>query len=243
MAELALKVGDNSTYKDGDILCAFNRRRIGCAHMQHICHHRKYPLVNGLRAVGTLAQYMKEAISQYRFERISASTVKRVEISGGKEEEFSATPNGEGHYIHVAEFVERRLASPNHALFGSPGREIWYGGRTDMSAAKVDGVWAEIESTTAKRRVDYPLWPAGGDDLKMHLFLTVDEFDDAEAERLVGPLGIGGSAKKRKYHIDWEAELSLTAKEKDDIRNVGTSVDVRDKPAVNHAGILQTKTL
>ena len=244
MAELALKVGDSSTYEDGDIICAFNDRRIGCAHMQHICDHRKVPLVKGLRPIGSLAQYMKEAISEYRFERISHTEVKRVEIATAKEDTFGLSPNGTGAYIDVPLFVARRMDRDDHRIFGEPGREIWYGGDKDKSVATIDAVWAEIESRTPLRRVDHNRFPIGSEGAKVHLRIAVDDFDDVEAKRLVEPLGDATSiTRTRKYNVAWRTVLGLTIKDKDDVLDPTKSVDLREQATFVRASIVTTKTL
>ena len=78
MAELLLKVDDGSNYEDGDVLCAFNRRRIRWCHAQHLTTIR-YDVFNGdgLRPVGSLAQKALELTKQYRFRRISRTEVRR----------------------------------------------------------------------------------------------------------------------------------------------------------------------
>ena len=53
MAELIVNVNPNSTYEDGDILCAFNDRNVQCTHAQQICHHQHAGFTNdGLRPEG-----------------------------------------------------------------------------------------------------------------------------------------------------------------------------------------------
>ena len=45
--ELLLKVGSNGPdpeYQDGDVVCAFNERRILCCHAEMICHVQKVEL-------------------------------------------------------------------------------------------------------------------------------------------------------------------------------------------------------
>lgn len=36
MAEIIINVNQQSSYEDGDVLCAFNDRSVQCAHAQHI---------------------------------------------------------------------------------------------------------------------------------------------------------------------------------------------------------------
>ena len=82
MAELAIKVGSGANYKDGDILCAFNSRRIRCTHAQHICHVKQAGGgIGGLRDNAHVARDWFEHTHQYRFERVSRTEIKRILLS------------------------------------------------------------------------------------------------------------------------------------------------------------------
>ena len=69
MAELALKVNAGANYADGDIIAAFNDRRIRCTHAQHICS-----VMNAGGGIGVhrdsnhVAKDFFELTHQYRFE-------------------------------------------------------------------------------------------------------------------------------------------------------------------------------
>lgn len=243
MAELAIKVGSNlgtQAYKDGDILCAFNSRRIRCTHAQHICDYRKIGRNGGgLIVSSSVAKDFFDHTHQYKFQRISKTEIKRITLSDMSEEALSDKPNVKGEQIAVEEFIRRRKMRSDHYLFGNIGSEFWYGGRKDFSNAKMDLVWNAIETKTPLRESNHTLWPTGAQDLKVHLFLSVDDFDDSETENLVeseidetdldNPIIV----KKRKRYVIWQDLFPLNvppiiteAHVTDKVR----TVDVRPKP-------------
>ena len=193
MAELAVKVGDqggghSTRYRDGDVLCAFSNRRIRCTHAQHICHVRAAGFTNdGLRPNDSLAEKMLQRTRQYKIERTGVQTVVVTNLITMDEHTLSNVPDGDGRCMHVPEFVDNRLEHDRHAIFGSPGSEVWYGGRTYYENDRMTLVWNDIETHSAFREVDHMLWPAGRQDLKEHLMLPVNDMTDAEAEELVIP--------------------------------------------------------
>lgn len=190
MAELLIKVGAGANFEDGDILCAFNRRRIRCCHAQHICHVRVAPRNGGgLIRTDAVARDWFEATHEYRFERVSPNELDRVTIATGERERLSDKPNAKGQAIDVRLFIVRRKRRPDNYLFGEDGAEIWYGGRIDVSHAKLDLVWQAIEAKSPHREndEDFQVWPAGIQELKSHLFVPVVDFSDVEAEALVEP--------------------------------------------------------
>lgn len=240
MPELALKVGAGAHYLDGDILCAFNSRRIRCTHAQHICHVKNAGGGKGvLRDNAHVARDYFEHTAQYRFERVSRTEIKTITLATLDEAIIDGTRkmiNGKMQHMDVPLYVALRLAYDGHRIFGSSGAEIWYGGNTDVSDAKLDLVWNAIETKTAFREVDFPLWPAGSKDLISHLFVTVDDFNEATASDLVAQEteiinpGTDDEAvkiiKKRRQHIDWRDHIA--AKEHDDIEDKIVSVDLRE---------------
>ena len=255
MAELALKVGDTPTYKDGDILCAFNSRRIRCCHAQHICHRMNAGGgVAAHRDNNHVARDWYELTSQYRFEQVSSSEVDRITIATSDVVRIDSTPrmiDGKMQHMNVEEYVARRLLHPRHKMFGTWGAAVWYGGRTDVSNATLDKVWTAIETKTAERESNYPRWPAGTQDLKEHLFVAVDDFTDAEAETLVEPdievtgVSLDGddttvTHAKRKRKVAWKAlpQFSLSAA---NVENPALTVDVRDSFELARASVVRVK--
>ena len=235
IAELAIKVGAGSSYQDGDIIAAFNSRRIRCIHAQHICHVKNAGGGIGILRDNThVARDFFEHTHQYRFERVSKTEIKRITLADLSEVVIDGTPkrvDGKRQHMDVEAFVRRRLAHDRHRMFGADGAEIWYGGRTDMSNAAMTLVWNAIESKTANREVDFPLAPAGRQDLISHLFVTVDDFDETVATDLVSseldltdpdnPITI----KKRRRHIVWRD--SIPSNDHADVENKERKYDKR----------------
>jgi hypothetical protein len=246
MAELLLKVGVGTNFADGDVLCAFNRRRIRCCHAQHHCHFRKAPRNDsGLIVVSALARDWFEATHQYRFERVSAEQVKRVVIATSEEELFGPLPNARGEHIDVRRFLARRKLNPLHRIFGEDGMEYWYGGRIDMSHTKLDLVWNAIETKTLLREAAYRRWPMGERDLRSHLAIAVDDFDDVAAAALESPeIDDDGRTvlRKRLHRIDWEARLSLDSTTRDAIRDRNQTVDIREATTFTRSVVVEQKT-
>lgn len=236
MAELALKIDDGSGYEDRDVICAFNRRRIRRVHAEHLTSPNLFGFtIEGLRPAGSLARQSLEHTRQYRFDRLSKFVIRRTNLRDGTTEELSDKPNAKGEYIDVPLFLERRLKHPRHSIFGLKGREFWFGGKTYTDHPDLDKVWQEIEARTTERESSYTLWPAGSDDLKVHLFVSVVEFSDAEAEALTAPWidetdpENPVTVKKRNMSADWRspAVLALLKVSVKDIEDRGKSVDVR----------------
>ncbi len=253
MAELVLKIGSDGGYEDGDVVDAFNGRRICWAHAEMICGIQAAGAnEEGLRPLGSLAQVFREKVCRYRFERIGETKVRRVEIATGQEETFGPTPNARGEAIDVPSFLQRRLTSPRHAIFGAPGKEVWYGGRTVRRDAGLDELWQVIEARTTTRQADCTLWPAGRWDLRGHLFVGVDDFDDATLEQLKAPLldpqrltaeGEPTVIKKRKHRVDWLSALGLSSETIDSVRDRQTKVDGRARFAYLRADVVKMKDL
>lgn len=231
MAELLIKVAAGANYEDGDVLCAFNLRRIRCTHAHHICH-RKFA---DMRDPNSVARDFYEITHQYRFERVSRTEIKRVTLATMDEVVISNTPtliDGKMQHMDVEEYVRRRLRHPNHKVFGEPGKEFWYGGRQDYSSAKVDLVWDAIELKTPNVRTDFVRWPAGSQELKSHLFLPFKEFSDERAEALVAPeLDTTDPdnpivVKKRKLSVPWRDHVKRGDQRK--VEDKTQTVDLRE---------------
>jgi hypothetical protein len=216
MGELLIKIGDGANCADGDIIAAFNRRRVRSAHAQSICHV-KHESPTGRRTLTSLARDFREATHQYRFERIGADRVKRIEIATGTEDVFGRES------IDVGLFVRRRLRHSRHSIFGSPGSEIWYGGRQDYSHNSLDAVWSKIAEKTdlTEDRPEFCLWPMGRLDIRHFLAVRIVDFSDTEAAELVRPAyrldddgnrvlddrGMPIEIAKRNITVDWRKEL------------------------------------
>lgn len=248
MAELILKIEPGAGYEDGDVLCAFNRRAIRCCHAQHICHVRQAQRNgSGLILTTDVARDWYEATHQYRFNRASATEVMRTEIATDASELFGPTPNERGEAIDVRLFIRRRKLKPDHHLFGEDGAEIWYGGNVDTSNARLDRVWTAIETKTPNRRTDFPRWPMGRLDVRHHLPIRVDEFDDDARDVLVSqeldatdpenPVLV----KKRRHRIDWRNALQLTDADRERVLDRSQEFDLREVREFTRTTVVQQK--
>lgn len=235
MAELLLKTDAGSGYDSGDILCAFNRRHIRCCHAQNICHVKRAKRnASGLILLTEVARDWFEATHQYRFDRLSATEVQRTTLATGDIDFFSDKPNEAGEYMDVRLFIARRKQNTGNYLFGEDGAEVWYGGRADMSHGRLDVVWSAIETKTPMREADHWQWPMGRLDIRHHLPIRVNEFDDDVASELVSP-DVDGEGekqtvvKKRKNRVDWESTLELTVREIEQVKDRGQVMDLRER--------------
>lgn len=220
MAELLVKIqdrsSDNTDYKDGDILCAFNDKRIKIVHAEHVCHYKRAGRNNeGLIIPGHTCQDWFENTHQYKFERVSKTQVKRTNLFT-KQIEIFGKPE-----IDVELFIHRRRLKENHRIFGHGQREIWYGGKINLDEANIDKVWESITNKTGFLVADYNLWPMGRLDIKHHLAVRTQNFNDTEAIDIVTPeyqlkdgrpvLDQNGDkvvVKRRKNKVDWRDLLT-----------------------------------
>ena len=248
MAELLLKIGTRGPdpdWQDGDIIVAPNDRRISQVHLEHFCHVKLAGFTRDGRRPDGLARIYREAVYQYRFERVSNTSVRRVNLWTGEEEIFSDIPrevDGKLQHIHVGEYLALLMNHLGHGIFGTPGAEVWYGGRQDFSAAKLDKIWPEVEDRAQVKRADFTLHPWGTHDLKHHLVLKADDFDeptaalhvDEEKEAITDRL-----LRRRKRKVDWKAlDLGVSIQAVEDEE---TAVDTRGTKAFVCASVVATK--
>ena len=228
---LQLVVGDatgDTNYKDGDIKSAVNWRHCRCGVAQGICFAKA--VVAGSRQVARLnsdgryddtdvAKDYMEATHQFRFERTGDLTGKIVRLSDLDEITFNSNETfvqHDGKAVQldlkrtVARIIETLVSSGGRGkpLFGTPGLEVWYGGRKDESHAKLDVVWAAIEAKTAFVEND-EVTGATFSSYRKVLTISVDDFDDAESAVLTLPLmdytdpENSVLVKKRKNWVQW----------------------------------------
>jgi len=230
MAELVLKVGAGATYQDGDIVVALNRRRIRCVHAQHICH----PVLagftrDGLRPDG-LAKQFRERTAEYRFTRVSHTEVQRLNLRTSVTDTLGRNPNARGEAIAVARFIARRVAHPRHCVFGTPGAEQWYGGRSFLTHPDLDVVWSDIETLSAFRESDHALWPVTRTERAHCLCVAVADFDDARADQLTAStLDVDGHViLKRMHYVEYATDTRITDRASlSTIRDRSVELDIR----------------
>lgn len=184
MAEVLLKVGDGANYQDGDVLCAFNNRRIQAVHAAELCNPKHAQRLNGgLLMADSLAWYWMIESYQYRFVRISKTEVLRIDQHTGERERFGPK------HIDVRQFLRRRRQNANHSIFSDGPRVIWFGGKVNTSAATTSRIWQHIEqrSPFKRQQTRFGLWPMGRLDIRHHLALRVDDLTEKQARSFTEP--------------------------------------------------------
>ena len=245
-AELILKIGNSTDFKDGDIIHAMNDRKILGVHAQHICHVKNFgKKANGLRQSGTLLEDYLENTMQYRFERINTTQIKRTDIELGTFEIFGEPK------IYVQQYVDRRVKSPRHKMFGEKGSERWYGGDTKTTLIQINKVWDKIEAKTSNNRVDFKEFPFTDREQSGYLVITVDDMTNAEAGELEQPkMGLpimkdgalsDNILETRKYHVDYNTSLGLTQAQKNNVSSRTKKPNIRRTKSFLRSNIIESK--
>jgi hypothetical protein len=236
VAELVLKVGSASSdprnYQDGDIIEAYNDHSIQCCHAYSICFPRG-PNGNPVDRHGYrldpngLARAYLDQSSEYRFERLTRTTARRITLRT-----MSADIVGPATKTNVPGWIERRLAYVNRpevkgggkAIFGPAGLEVWYANTRPVSPAGLSVVWALIEATDGRLRVDHRRAP--NLDMRKYLVMRVDDFDDEtmSAYTLARHAADGTVIVKRGYRVPFRS--LLTAREVSDVDDRQTDVRI-----------------
>jgi hypothetical protein len=160
--EMIVKVGSpdgpQTSYKDGDIVQTFSTNRTLLSNAEGICNVNNFPLneVTGLRENDSLLMKFLELRNTYKFERVSSNDIRRTNMITEEEDILNTTPNDKGEYLHVYQFISRRLKSARHKIFGSSGSEIWYG--KIRSSTDLDALWNDIETHTSHLKQDNMSW-------------------------------------------------------------------------------------
>lgn len=225
-----LKIGEGSNYEDGDILQSFNRRRIGLVHAEHIGHITKAgggKLVH--RSYDTIARRLREKIYQYEFKRVSTNFIKRTNLWTGESKIIGKKVDEDGDAMDVPLFISRRLKHDKHVIFGSPGKEVWYGGKRKIDSDNVDVLWDQIQEHTPYLRKDHELWPVGNIDCKNHLNIKVDDFNEKTASLFQSSIcdEKGRILHKRAHNVLWQELPQLDGSLKKQIPDKVLPVDIR----------------
>lgn len=248
MAEVMIRTHSHGSGEDGDIICAFNDRRISHVHCSHICNKDAIGFAsNGRRASGTLLDHFLKNTYTYKFQRTGEKTLDKILISTGEVTKISDIPNGK-EYMDVPAFIRRRLHHDKHQIFGSTGSEFWYGGRTVADVTNLDKVWTAIETMTAKRKADHTQWTPSSGELRGWFWVTVDDGDDNAFSELTQPLldltdpDNPITVKKHKHHIDWRALAGMSDATRRLVADRSRTHDSRKNFSYLRGTVLQTKT-
>lgn len=207
---LLLISGDHPTYEDGDILCAFNNKRIKQVKAEHIC----WPRLRGKKLGGMvgeafpLLKVMLEETRQYKFQRVG-DTVERTNLITLAQDIITATPNANGEYMDVEMFIKRRKLFGKLPIFGADGEEFWFGGDTLTEQKDIDKLWKKIEEKSRHKEKDNEKWDFTDAEIKQFTPIEVDDFDDIVRESLTASndvVEIGKDlkiGKKRNKSVKW----------------------------------------
>lgn len=259
-ANVILRSNPTGEYGDGDILCAINRRMIMSKHAEHLCFRRGLDrrlleLTNhGLLAMGGVGRAMLETVKEFRFNRVgkNAFTITRLadmtvtDILPGDGSLYHNPLKDKWLTMNLKIFLNRRLkvlrapGGNGLPIFGVPGAEFWYGGKTDTTRAKVALVWDAIEAKTGKLRGTSEFRRMPGIEhgtLRNNTVIEVDDFSDAAVDKLMEPLydpaTLGDPdirpvvVAARRHRIRWQEALGMTAEEIQRAKNPADSFDHR----------------
>jgi hypothetical protein len=251
-AELIIKIGDSEgalDFKDGDVIHAFNDKRIQARHAESIIRekHRQDGRAGVRLPEDHLLKTYYEETHEFKFERLDEKVVRRTNLWTGVTETFSDIPNKNGKQMDVPLFIKRRLRHERHSIFGSNGSEFWYGGRVRYRQSDVDDLWTEIEAKTSFLKSDHTQWPFTDNELKAHLAITVSDMTDAKMREYENPkLDLTNPdnpviTARRAKKVNWRNLAGLGASTRADVESKTTKVDVRGQRTHTHETIVETK--
>jgi len=251
MAELMIKTSDNGLdpqWRDGDTMLAFNNLRIHNVYAEMICRSGNLDKDDGKWIDEALAEMHFATMYQYKTERLSKTEVRVTNQWESKSIIKNGVPNEHGNVMHVDQFFRGRLLSKPHLVFGTPGAEVYYHGRSRYLDAEDTYIWNQIEARTNKRKVDYNSYPKGIEDRFQNLVITVDDFDNATwsdlesavyDEKADPPVML----KKRKNKVDWRNLPGLTAEMIADVNKPDVEVDIRMDFLFTRSQIIEIKPM
>lgn len=207
MAEIILKIGSSELWDDGDVVEAVNDKLTSATHAEILADPRKEGFnSHGLRPNGLGKAYL-DCVYQYRFERVSKTEVTRIELDITGAPILDSQELFGPESINVEEFVLRRYRNPNHKLFGTRGKEVWYGGISSNGEDVLSNVWDNIETYTENSRADnqFKYFPLGSLDKKHFLAVPMENFIDealTEKKEPLWTINENGSYLWRKVNQD-----------------------------------------
>tara|TARA_A100001201_G_C4086103_1_gene200541 strand:- start:103 stop:993 length:891 start_codon:yes stop_codon:yes gene_type:complete len=149
--EIIVKINDGpsaTSYKDGDIVQAFTQDEIYYHHAQNKCNIKNFGFTtDGMRSPEPLLIKYLEKTKTFKFERLNSNEVRRTNLLTNQEDILTTTPNENGEYIDVYQYVTRRLKNKNHLIFRENGLEYWYA--KERANIDVNALWNDIETHTS----------------------------------------------------------------------------------------------
>lgn len=254
MGEIMIKVGspqpDNpKATQDGDIVVAISDRYARCKAAERKCYIGLTLFSrDGLRVDG-LSRIWREHTCEYRFERVGRDQVRRVNLRTGQTDIIGRTPNAAGEYMNVEAFIRRRVRHHRHAVFGSPGAEVWYGGHTFTADADLTAAWEAIEAFEQQPEPAQHRWRWGRMEVRRKLCCEVGPLTDAQAitytESLFGMVRMPWGdeeqrVRARNFDVPWRDFVSQMGTTVEDVQDVSKPIEIRDR-ALAHATLARAK--
>jgi len=234
MAEIYIHVGsggpDESSYSDGDVIQVFTDCCIKSRNCQNIINpwdfHRNS---HGLLDLGTLQQRYYELTHEYRFERIG-NTVKRIDLLNSKEQDVSIN-------MDIPIFMSDRYRTwkkkqrRGKPMFGSKGKEVWYGGEIDHSEPVFDKLIIDIKNKMGKTDSDFDSFKGATKTLKYHLGLKINNLKRSEADAMTAEVKDqdGTVITKRTNKVSWKEIGEISGNSINRILDKDIKVDLRSK--------------
>lgn len=135
----------------GDVLRIYspvdNARRLLANHTNKDSVSRN---ASGYVKKNTVAYAIGLKMREFRVERISTNSIRRINQFTSMVDTINNTANAAGERMDVPVYIKRKLRREKHMLFGQPGAEVWFGGRTQVDRASV---LALIDTVAAHRNV------------------------------------------------------------------------------------------
>jgi len=250
MAELIIRIDQgparpHPAFQDGDIMHALNDRRILQVHAEHIC----WPRINDEKVGGFLTdqpllENFLAHIYLWKNIRTGMTHAKKIatrdDSSSGilKGQEFDISKT-----MDVQRYVFGRLVAGKKPMFGKLGREIWYGGRSDLSASCINNIWDDIESDTGKMKADH-VRVSDNTTLFKKLCIPVDDFTNEERV-LYEEQDIdsdGEVIRIRKRNIDWKNMDRISGGTIKKIKDPSIPIDMGKFDNWNRSTIVKVKT-
>jgi len=249
MADIVAYVGNHRNpfgYRDGDVIRTYSNMRILNTYAQHFCHPT-LQLFNsdGLRYPNTLLEIYLANVHQKLFQSISKTHVLCTNLWTGDREIFGP-PDGSGKpHVWLQEDLRFKMRHHRHKIFGTKGKEWWYGGPIKINPRTIHKIWCEIEERMGVKRENYNLFPIGYEAMALYVSISVDDFSSEEGELLVSP-EFGGNRniiQKRKHKIQWSQLEGISQSDRNKIRDPSRKYDLRTKFNYLRCDIVEDKSL
>ena len=202
---------NEADFEQGDIVHAFNQKRLLKVYAEIITNPKTAPRnQDTLIEPNSLLDIYLQNTKQYKFERISETEIRKTNLETNQTDILSNTPNQNREAMDVQLFINRRLKSNTHQLFGTKGHEYWYGGKDITTTEKLIIIWDRIETRTEYKRADATAEKLISPNEKDYELIPVEDFTDEQKGELESPLTDDTdpenpkTLKQRKYKVDFE---------------------------------------